>query len=220
MRNDADLLASSRILVENVFLMPTKDKRVDAYIEKSAEFAKPILRELRSIVHEGCPDVEETMKWSMPFFMYKGVLCNMASFKEHCAFGFWKASLILEAEDNKSKDAMGQLGRITSVKDLPARKALLSYVKKARKLHDDGIPSKPKPKTEKKELIVPAYFMTAVKKNKKALITFQAFPYSKKKDYVEWVTGAKSDETRDRRLKTSVEWLSEGKSRMWKYEKC
>jgi uncharacterized protein YdeI (YjbR/CyaY-like superfamily) len=219
-KNHYPALASPVILVENIPPMPTKDKRVDVYIEKSAEFAKPILRELRSIVHEGCPDVEETMKWSMPFFLYKGILCNMASFKEHCAFGFWKASLILETEDNQSKEAMGQLGRITSVKDLPSRRKLLGYVKKAMKLHDDGIPSKPKPKAEKKELTVPDYFMAAVKRNKKALTTFDSFPYSKKKEYVEWVTEAKSDETRDRRLKTSVEWLSEGKSRNWKYENC
>ena len=201
--------------------MPTKDKRIDAYIEKSADFAKPILRELRAIVHEGCPEVEETIKWSMPFFTYKDqMFCNMASFKEHCAFGFWKAGLILEEKDNKAKEAMGQLGRITSPKDLPSRKVLVGYVKKAVALHDAGIPSKPRPKTEKKELTIPDYFIAAVKKNKKALTTFEGFPYSKKKDYVQWVTEAKTDETRDRRMKTSVEWLAEGKSRMWKYEKC
>jgi uncharacterized protein YdeI (YjbR/CyaY-like superfamily) len=200
--------------------MPTKDKRVDAYIEKSADFAKPILREFRAIVHEGCPDVEETIKWSMPFYMYKGMLCHMAAFKEHCAFGFVKAGLILDSEDNKSSEAMGQLGRIKSIKDLPSRKTLIGYVRKAVALHDEGIPSRPKAKGKKKELIIPDYFMAAVKKNKKALASFEAFPYSKKKDYVEWVTEAKSDETRGHRLKTSVEWLSEGKSRNWKYEKC
>lgn len=202
--------------------MGTRDKRIDAYIAKSAEFAKPILRELREIVHEGCPDVEETMKWSMPFFMYKGMLCNMASFKQHCAFGFWKGSLILNGKQSKSVEAMGQFGRITSAKDLPPRKVIVGYVKKARQLNDDDVkvPSRMKRSTEKKELVVPDYFTAALKKNKKALTTFEAFPYNKRKDYVQWVTEAKSDETRDRRLKTSLEWLADGKSRNWKYERC
>jgi hypothetical protein len=202
--------------------MPTKDKRIDAYIAKSAEFAQPILKHLRETVHEGCPGVVETIKWGMPHFDYKGIMCGMASFKEHCAFGFWKGSLVIDAKEMKGVDAMGQFGRITSLKDLPPKKILVSYVKKAAELNDAGIknPARIKPRTEKKELVVPDYFTAAVKKNKKALTTFEGFPYSKKKDYVEWVTEAKTDETRDRRLKTAVEWLSEGKARNWKYERC
>src|SRR5205085_1059154 len=107
---------------------------------------QPILHELRDVVHQACPEVEETMKWSFPHFMYKGILCSMASFKEHCAFGFWKGGLILDGKENKSVDAMGQFGRIVSRQDLPA--------------------------------------------------------------------------TRERRLQTSVEWLAQGKSRHWKYERC
>lgn len=200
--------------------MGTRDKRIDAYIAKAQPFAQPILKFIRETVHEGCPDVEETTKWSMPFFMYKGMLCNMASFKEHCAFGFWKGPLILDDKD-KSEDAMGHFGRITSLKDLPPKKVLLGYVKKACELNDSGIKkaAPPRPR-EKKELVIPDYFLGAVKKNKKALATFEAFPYSKRKDYVEWVTEAKTDETRNRRLQTTVEWLAEGKARNWKYERC
>jgi uncharacterized protein YdeI (YjbR/CyaY-like superfamily) len=200
--------------------MGKRDKRVDAYISKSAEFAQPILRELREIVHEGCPEVEETIKWGMPSFTYKGILCGLASFKQHCAFHFWRGALIVDGMNNKSEDAMGQFGRITSMKDLPARKTLAAYVKKAKELHDAGIKLPPKPKAAKKELVVPSYFTAAVKKNKKALATFEGFPYSHKKEYVEWVTEAKTDETRNRRLATTVEWLAEGKSRNWKYAKC
>jgi uncharacterized protein YdeI (YjbR/CyaY-like superfamily) len=202
--------------------MGIKDKRIDAYIGKAADFAQPILREIRAIIHQGCPDVEETMKWSMPFFMYKDdMLCNMAAFKQHCALGFWKASLIIDKKENKSVEAMGQFGRITSMKDLPAKGVLLDYVKEAKRLNDEGIKKASKPKTAvKKELEVPSYFMAAVKKNKKSLATFEGFPYSHKKEYVEWVTEAKTDETRERRLQTTVEWLAAGKSRNWKYEKC
>lgn len=202
--------------------MGTRDKRVDAYIAKSAEFAQPILRELREIVHEGCPEVEEAMKWSFPNFMYKGILCSMASFKQHCSFGFWKGALILGGKECKPGEGMGQFGRIVSLKDLPARRALVKYVAEAKRLNDEGVksPTRSKPRTAKAELEVPSLFTAALKKNKKALATFEAFSYSKKKEYVEWVTQAKTDETRGRRLKTSIEWLSEGKARNWKYEKC
>ena len=202
--------------------MGKQDKRVDAYIAKAAEFARPILKELRAIVHEGCPDTEETMKWSMPFFLYNGKpLCHFAAFKQHCAFGFWKGRGVVGEE--ASDEAMGHFGRIESVEDLPSRKAMIGFVKKAIALAEARGNSDAKPKAKKtaakKELVVPDYFVKAVMKNKKAMATFDGFPYSHKKEYVEWVTEAKTDETRNRRLETTVEWLAEGKSRNWKYER-
>jgi len=202
--------------------MPSTDKRVDAYIAKSADFAKPILKHLRETVHEACPEVEETIKWSFPHFMYKDkILCSMASFKQHCAFHLWRGDQVLDKEHNKSDEAMGQFGRITSLKDLPPKKALLGYVRKAVQNHDAGTkPTRPKPSKEKKELVVPDYFTAVLKKNKKAQATFDAFSYSNRKEYVEWITEAKTEETRQRRIATTMEWLAEGKSRNWKYEKC
>src|SRR5215469_542029 len=193
--------------------MGTRDKRIYAYIGKSAGFAQPILSYLREVIHEGCPEVEETMKWSFPHFMYKGILCSMASFKGHCAFGFWKGSLVMDGAQGKSTEAMGQFGRITALKELPPKSTLLAYVKKARQLNDEGVKvlQKARPRGEKKDLVVPDYFLAAVKKNRKALATFEGFPYSHRKEYIQWVTEAKTDETRNRRLETSVEWLSEGK---------
>jgi uncharacterized protein YdeI (YjbR/CyaY-like superfamily) len=203
--------------------MGTKDKRVDAYIAKSADFAKPILTHLRELVHKACPDVEETMKWSFPHFDYKGMMCSMASFKQHCAFGFWKASLMKDktlVENAKSETAMGHLGKITSLKVLPSDKVLLGYIKEAAKLNDDGVKLPQKPKsTEKKELIVPDYFLKAVRKNKKAFQTFEAFSPSHKREYIDWITEAKTEETRTKRMKTAIEWMAVGKSRNWKYTK-
>ncbi|MGZ3901385.1 MAG: YdeI/OmpD-associated family protein [Bacteroidia bacterium] len=204
--------------------MATKDKRIDAYIAKSADFAKPILKHFRDLVHKGCPEVEETMKWSFPHFDYKGsMMCSMASFKNHCAISFWKASLMSDSkaliQKAKSEEAMGHLGRITSLMDLPKDATLVKYIKEAKKLNDEGIKLAQKPKSVIKEVGVPDYFMNAVKKNKKALKTFEGFSNSKKKEYVMWVTEAKTEETRMSRLKTSVEWISEGKARNWKYEK-
>jgi uncharacterized protein YdeI (YjbR/CyaY-like superfamily) len=148
------------------------------------------------------------------------MLCHMAAFKEHCAFGFWKGALLLGPDESKSGDAMGQFGRITSLKDIPPKRVLIGYIRKAMELNERGVKiARPKARGDGKKLVVPPYFTAAIKKNKKALTTFEAFPYSKRKDYVEWVTEAKTEETRNKRLATSVEWLAEGKSRNWKYEK-
>jgi len=196
--------------------MGTRDKRVDTYVAKSADFAKPILEHIREIVHEGCPEVEETIKWGFPNYQYKGMLCSMAAFKEHCTFGFWKGSLIVDAADRRSDEAMGQLGRITRLSDLPPRKKLVGYVRKAKELNDAGVkvakPSKPKPALEP-----PADLLAALKKNKKAQAAFDKFPPSHRREYVEWIVEAKTDATRQRRLAQAVEWMAEGKPRNWKY---
>lgn len=208
--------------------MGTTDPRVDAYIAKSADFARPILIRLRDLIHKNCPAVEETMKWSFPHFMYTSasdrksrVLCSMASFKQHCAFGFWyKGGWVMSDESKPASEGMGQYGKITSLRDLPKDKDLVKQIKDAVKLHDSGIkPAARARPTQKKELEIPDYFIAALKKNKKALATFEGFNYSNKKEYVEWVTEAKTEETRKKRLETAVEWMSEGKVRNWKYVK-
>jgi uncharacterized protein YdeI (YjbR/CyaY-like superfamily) len=204
--------------------MGTKDPRIDAYIANSADFAKPILNHVRKLVHAGCPDVEETMKWSFPHFMHKGMLCSMASFKEHCAVGFWKGALIFDEEKRARSDgdqAMGDFGRISNISDLPKDEVLIAYVKEAARLNDEGIklPARAKPK-KTKELVVPDDLMSALKKNQKALTTFESFSYSHQKEYIEWIVEAKGEDTRKRRLDTAVEWMAEGKSRHWKYQKC
>lgn len=208
--------------------MGSKDPRVDAYIAKSADFAKPILAHLRELIHHNCPTVEETLKWSFPHFTYTSasdrksrVLCSMASFKQHCAFGFWYAGgWVMSDESKPSTEGMGQYGKITSLKDLPKDKELIKQIKDAVKLHDSGIKSVSRPKTtEKKELEVPSDLTAALKKNKKARGTFEQFSYTNKKDYLDWITEAKTDGTRKKRLGTAVEWMSEGKSRNWKYER-
>jgi uncharacterized protein YdeI (YjbR/CyaY-like superfamily) len=204
--------------------MIRKEKKIDAYIAKSADFAKPILNHIRELVHKTCPDVEEKVKWGMPFFDYKGgPLCHMASFKQHAVMGFWKAALMKDpvlVENAKSETAMGHLGRITSLKDMPSDKKITNWIKEAMELNDKGIklPSKAKP-ADKKELLVPDYFLKALAKNKKAKQVFENFPYSHKKEYVNWITEAKTEETRNKRMETALEWMAEGKSRLWKYEK-
>jgi uncharacterized protein YdeI (YjbR/CyaY-like superfamily) len=193
--------------------MGKKDPRVDAYIKNAQPFARPILKHLRKLVHTGCPDVEETIKWRMPFFNHKGPICFMASFKAHAVFGFWKGKLLFGKEH---EDAMGHFGRLTSIKDLPSDKKLIGYIKKAAELNERGVQKRRTPRGKQK-LTVPSDLKAALKKNPKAKKTFDDFSYSHKKEYVEWITDAKRAETRQRRLKTAIQWIAQGKPQNWKY---
>jgi uncharacterized protein YdeI (YjbR/CyaY-like superfamily) len=201
--------------------MPKKDPRIDTTIKEAAPFAKLILRHLRKLIHKNCPKVEETIKWGMPHFMYEGKnLCFMSAFKAHCAFGFWKGSLVIQEDGRRAKGAMGQLGRITSVQDLPSDKELASYIKQAMKLTEaDPATSKRPVKHKKAPIKPPADFLRALRSNKKALATYEAISPSCKRDYVEWIAEAKTQVTRDRRLETAIQWMSEGKTRNWKYKR-
>lgn len=198
--------------------MGRRDPRVDAYIATSAEFAQPILSHLRDLVHATCPDVEETMKWRFPHFMYQGMLCSMASFKGHCALTFWKGALVLDGAG--SDEAMGQFGRITSLSDLPAATVLAGYVRKAMTLNERGVRGavRARVRVVRPERPVPPALAAALAENDSARATFTSFPPSQRREYVDWIEDAKTEATRERRIATAVEWLAEGKTRNWKYE--
>ena len=195
--------------------MGKKDPRVDEFIAAAQPFARPILKQIRKAVHAGCPDVEEDIKWRQAAFMYKGILCGMASHKAHVTFGFWDQRV---GDNSKADQAGGQLGRLESVEDLPSEKELIAMVKEAVAKRDAGIKPTRMKTAPKAPIEMPDYFATALKKNKKAQATFDAFSPSHRRDYLEWITEAKQEATRDRRVAQSVEWLAEGKSRNWKYE--
>ncbi len=200
--------------------MGKRDKRFDVYIANSPEFARPILSHLREVVHAACPEVEETIKWGHLFFMYQGMLCFMASFKTHCGFGFWRGSQIVDKSAASGEKAMGQFGRITAVSDLPSKRVLAGYVKAAMRLKEDEPKvTRPKRAPKKSPLRVPADLAAGLRKHKKAKAAFEAFAPSHRREYIEWITEAKRPETRAKRLATTLEWLAEGKSRNWKYEK-
>jgi uncharacterized protein YdeI (YjbR/CyaY-like superfamily) len=201
--------------------MPTKNTAIDAYIAKSQPFAQPILLHLRKLVHKACPNVEEKIKWGMPFFDYKGPMANMAAFKQHCSFGFWKASLMSDLtllETAKSEVAMGHLGKITSLQDLPKDTQIIAYIKEAMQLNEEGKKVvKAKAVTASKELVIPSYITEAIQQNEQAFATFQAFPPSHKKEYVQWIDEAKTEVTKSKRLAKAIETLSEGKPHNWQY---
>ncbi|MDB4950391.1 MAG: hypothetical protein JWM27_3040 [Gemmatimonadetes bacterium] len=205
--------------------MGTTDPRIDAYIEKSAEFARPILAHIRQVVHDACPQVEETMKWSFPHFMYKGMLCGMAAFKQHCALGFWKGSLIVAGaaagDGEPTEDAMGQFGRIATLADLPSDDVIAGYVREAMRLNDEGVKSPERAKkAPRPELATPDDLAAALASDDAARGHFESFSPSARREYVEWITEAKTGATRAKRLAQTLEWVAEGKKRNWKYENC
>ncbi len=198
---------------------------VDAYIGRAGEFAQPVLEYLREAVHAGAPGVVEAMKWSMPFFVYKGVILgNMAAFKAHCSFGLWgtEAVGVLRDEGVAQGGSMGSFGKITSVKDLPTRAKLVGYVRLATKAIDDGERTKAwsRPKVAKPEAEVPEALAAALKKHKAAGKKFEAMTPGARREYCDWIAEAKREETREKRVATAVEWIAEGKGRNWKYESC
>lgn len=200
--------------------MGTRDPRFDAYIAKSADFAQPILVHLREVVHAACPDVEESIKWGFPNFSYAGnILCSMASFKAHISFGFWLAREVLG--DEISDEAMGQFGRVSSIKELPSKTVLTRYIKKAMKLNEAGVKaSRPAAKKGAKQaaIVVPPELAKALARQPKVQAQFDAMSPSQRREYCEWIAEAKKPETRERRLLKAMEQIAEGKSQNWKYE--
>ncbi len=200
------------------------DPKVDAYIAKAAPFAQPVLEHLRELVHTACPDVEEAIKWSMPFFVYKGqILGNMAAFKAHCSFGLWggEVSAAMRKDGVLSDEGMGRLGKITSVKELPKAKDMVGYVRHvAAFIEDGGKTMQRKPREAKPEAEVPAELMAALKKNKVAGKVFAEFSPGCRREYVDWIVEAKRAETKEKRVAQAVEWIAEGKQRNWKYQNC
>jgi uncharacterized protein YdeI (YjbR/CyaY-like superfamily) len=203
------------------------DPRVGAYIEKAAPFAQPVLTHLRKLMHQACPRATEAVKWSMPFFVQDGViLANMAAFKQHCAFGFWGPEMkkVLAKDGLDASDAMGTLGRITGVKDLPPDKTLLSYMRLAAELVESGQRKKsierPRKPAKRKAVAVPKELRAALSNNKLAAKAFESLSPSCQDEYSTWIAEAKRDETREKRVLQAIEWIAKGKSRYWKYQKC
>lgn len=202
--------------------MEQYDSRVDAYIEKSADFAKPILTHIRELVHKAAPQIQETMKWSCPFFDFQGPVCQLVAFNQHCGFGFWKAKLMEDPHMlmNQEPGTAGSFGRITSLADLPADDILIDYIQQALSLNLQGIkaPARPKANPDKGPLDIPEYFAQRLSQNEVLKSQFEKFSPSQKKEYLSWFEEAKTEATRNKRLETAVEWISEGKTRMWKYK--
>jgi uncharacterized protein YdeI (YjbR/CyaY-like superfamily) len=225
MRRDFLCIVNALFLPPNISGMPAKDKRIDAYIAKAQPFSRPIMKRLRTLMHKACAEVTETIKWGMPSFEYKGPMFGFAAFKAHCVAGFWKHKLLddphgyLGERSAQGGDAMGNLGRMTSVKDLPPDSVILNFIKQHMKLNDEGIKVEKKKSAVKKVLVVPEELSEALVANKNAKHTFDSFSVSRQREYADWISEAKTEETKFKRLETAVDWLAEGKPRNWKYMK-
>jgi uncharacterized protein YdeI (YjbR/CyaY-like superfamily) len=204
--------------------MEQYDSRVDAYIAKSADFAKPILIHIRELVHKASPLITESIKWGFPFFDYKGPVCQMAAFKQHMAFGFWKAKQLNDPNKLLQQDepAAGSFGRLISLADLPSDEILVDFIKQAMQINevakDSPVKKETPPKVPKAAIEMPADFADLLANSPKALEVYEKFSPSHKREYLEWIVDAKSHDTRQKRMQTALEWISEGKSRNWKYQ--
>lgn len=200
--------------------MVPPDPRIDAYIANAAEFARPVLTRLRELVHEACPQVEETLRWSAPSFSYQGkILCGMAAFKQHAAFNLWHGALVVG--EDQQRDGMGQFGRLASLADLPGKREMLGFIRHAMALIDQGVRAPPsKTGVTKPAPEMPEDLAAALSANPAAKATFDGFPPGQKREYQDWLVEAKRSETRQRRLLQAVEWMAEGKRRNWKYADC
>jgi uncharacterized protein YdeI (YjbR/CyaY-like superfamily) len=198
------------------------DERVDAYIAKSPDFAKPILIHIRELVHRAAPELSEIMKWGFPFFDYKGPVCQMAAFKRHCAFGFWREKMLHDPKGYLKVDgeesSAGSFGQILSISDLPPEEVLIDFIRQAIAINEKGVKIEKKPAAPKPELAMPADFDKLLRANLTAMDNFEKFAPSKKREYLEWFAEAKSEATREKRIEQALEWIGEGKSRNWKYQ--
>ncbi|HMT39013.1 MAG TPA: YdeI/OmpD-associated family protein [Thermomonas sp.] len=196
-----------------------RDPRIDAYIERAAPFAQPILQHVRALVHEACPVVEETIKWGMPTFVHAGaILCGMAAFKQHASFGFWKHALVVG--EGEPRDGMGSYAKLVSLDDLPPKRTLLAHLRKAVALNEAGVKSPARKSAPKPPPETTPELAAALAQSPAAKAAFDAFPPGCRREYIEWIAGAKRPETRARRVSEAVAWMAEGKRRNWKYENC
>jgi len=206
---------------------PARNPQVDLYIAQAKPFAQPILHHLRALVHQACPGVEETVKWSRPFFEYKGhILANMSAFNAHCSFGFWGQEIgqVLRDAEALRQDGMGSLGKITTLANLPSDLQMREWLQQAKSFIDEGRYTSPIAarnkvvKAPKPALEPPPEFTQALQSNPKAQQTFQNFAPSCQREYLEWFAQAKQPATREKRINQAIQMLSEGKQRHWKYQ--
>lgn len=191
--------------------MADRSPAFDAYIAKAAPFARPILEKIRETFHKADPQIEESMKWGAPFFEHNGIVGSMAAFKQHVSWGFWKASLM--------RDRMEFREKVTDVSELPPEKKFIALIREAVKLNEEGVKVVRAPRSAPPSLEMPDDFLAALRRVKGAMAAFEAFSPSHKREYVQWIAEAKQEATRAKRIAQAVEWISEGKSRNWKYER-
>jgi len=188
----------------------TRNRDIDAYIERQQPFAQPILSHVRDLVHEALPEAEEVLKWGVPYFAVKGKnAVGMAAFTKHAS--------VIVCSTETAGGGMGNYGKLTCVEDLPAKDRLISDFRESAIAVQSPKTSQPKPKPALDE---PDDLAAAINNVAGAREVFDKFTDAQRRDYIEWITSAKREATREKRIATAAEWIGEGKRRNWKYEKC
>jgi len=203
--------------------MARLDRRVDAKFSQAPDFAQPIIQLLRKAIHQACPEVQETLKWGMPAFEYQGLLAIVGIFKSHCSLVLWKHQLLAEKFPELAEIAnpsTGKFGRLTKRSDLPSQAKLNQYLKFAVALNAEGVRVPKRRKATRPVPTLPPEFKAALRRHKVAAQTFEKLSPSCQRDYVNWIADPKREETRAKRIATSIEWLAAGKKRNWKYSSC
>lgn len=202
--------------------MGKRSAETDKYIAKAAPFARPILEKIRQAFHAASPDVDETIKWSAPHFEKNGILGSLGAFKQHVTWVFWKGKLMDDPEG--LIQPMGESGPLGGIKfrdvsELPSKKTMIAYVREAIRLNEEGVVAPHPARKPVAPVKVPAALKAALASNAKARATFDSLPPGHRREYIEWISEAKREATRDRRLATAIEWMSEGKAMNWKYDR-
>lgn len=197
---------------------------VDDYLAKAPAFARPIADHLRSLLHATCPELVEDIKWSLPHFSYRGeMMCVFAAASKHCSFTFLKQEIMKDPRlrANPAMPAAKRfLGKITSIADLPADAELIAFIKEAMALNEQGMKPPRRESKTPKEIAMPEEFARALAANPAAREIFEAKSPSFRKEYLVWISDAKTEVTRQKRIDESLDWIAEGKGRFWKYQKA
>lgn len=204
--------------------MSNADPKVDVYSENAEAFARPIMAHLRGLIRAACPDVTETVKWGIPHFDYRGeMMCIFAAYRAHCAFSFWKDSLMSDARLKANADlpaAKRFMGKLTTLADLPSDAELTAWIREAMSLNERGVKLAPRKSTgAPKPVGVPAAFAERLAANPSVKAVFEGKSASFQKEYNLWIGEAKTDATRDKRIDEALAWIADGKGRFWKYAK-
>ena len=187
-----------------------RNPKVDAYIDKQQDFAKPILKHVRKLAHEALPRAEEALKWGVPYFTVNGKnAVGMAAFKKHAS--------VMVCSTETAGGGMGNFGKLTDVSQLPGDEELIRQFRESAEAVQSPETSQPKTKPV---LAMPDDLASAIADTPSAQEVFDGFTDAQRRDYIEWVMSAKRQPTREKRVATAAEWIGEGKKRNWKYEKC
>jgi hypothetical protein len=188
-------------------------EQINQYMAELPEWQRRMLVRLRQLIHEAAPEVEEAWRWDKPHFDNAGIMVGLCAFKEHVAVWFHKGALLKDTKKLFEATARTEEKGMRAYKlhegDKINEAAFLDLVKQAVAVNDKGTKLR-EAKPTKKALVVPEDLEQVLRKDPTAWANWEAFPVGHRRAYVEWVTDARQEETRKRRIAQSLEKIREG----------